>query len=169
MGCAPPTPPRQTSACVPSRLKTCVDRSLGARLRCLMVSLGQMVDAGTKHHCRFRQAAVVSRNFVLKVSRFTQFLHGHEHAVVIGCVQVLVDEASHGTEPECLIPIMTGAVRVCLVGDQNQLGPVVTCERAAKAGLNVSLYTRLVRASLCVVGLCDRCSWFTHGSVMAPL
>eukprot|EP00742_Colponemidia_sp_Colp-10_P004843 GILJ01005171.1.p1 GENE.GILJ01005171.1~~GILJ01005171.1.p1 ORF type:complete len:986 (-),score=155.09 GILJ01005171.1:479-3436(-) len=58
--------------------------------------------------------------------------------------QVLIDEATQATEPECLIPIMMGAKHVILVGDHCQLGPVIMCKKAAKAGLQQSLFERLV-------------------------
>jgi len=57
---------------------------------------------------------------------------------------VLIDEATQATEPECLIPIVKGAKQVVLVGDHCQLGPVVMCKKAAKAGLQQSLFERLV-------------------------
>ena len=57
---------------------------------------------------------------------------------------VLIDEATQATEPECLIPILKGCRRLILVGDHCQLGPVVMCKRAAKAGLSQSLFERLV-------------------------
>ena len=50
--------------------------------------------------------------------------------------QVLIDEATQATEPETLIPILKGAKHVILVGDHCQLGPVIMCKKAAKAGLN---------------------------------
>ena len=58
--------------------------------------------------------------------------------------QVLIDEATQSTEPECLIPIVRGAKQVVLVGDHLQLGPVVMCKKAAKAGLSRSLFERLI-------------------------
>lgn len=58
--------------------------------------------------------------------------------------QVLIDEATQSTEPECLIPIMMGAKQIVLVGDHCQLGPVIMCKAAAKAGLHQSLFERLV-------------------------
>lgn len=57
---------------------------------------------------------------------------------------VLVDEATQATEPEGIIPIVNGAKQVVLVGDHCQLGPVVMCKKAAKAGLGRSLFERLV-------------------------
>eukprot|EP00438_Fugacium_kawagutii_P033618 Skav216191 [mRNA] locus=scaffold1222:26912:38037:- [translate_table: standard] len=44
--------------------------------------------------------------------------------------QVLVDESTQATEPECLIPIMMGAKQIVLVGDHCQLGPVSTSKFA---------------------------------------
>ena len=58
--------------------------------------------------------------------------------------QVLIDEATQATEPETLIPILRGAKHVILVGDHCQLGPVIMCKKAAKSGLNQSLFERLV-------------------------
>ncbi len=61
---------------------------------------------------------------------------------------VLIDESAQATEPECLIPLMVGCRQVVLVGDQRQLGPVITCKEAAKAGLTQSLFERLVRLGM---------------------
>ncbi|KAL4460510.1 hypothetical protein ABPG74_000261 [Tetrahymena malaccensis] len=57
---------------------------------------------------------------------------------------VLIDEATQAIEPECLLPMLKGAKHVILVGDHRQLGPVVTCRDTAKAGLNKSLFERMV-------------------------
>eukprot|EP00227_Mantoniella_beaufortii_P010412 CAMPEP_0197594112 /NCGR_PEP_ID=MMETSP1326-20131121/19759_1 /TAXON_ID=1155430 /ORGANISM="Genus nov. species nov., Strain RCC2288" /LENGTH=1013 /DNA_ID=CAMNT_0043160221 /DNA_START=77 /DNA_END=3114 /DNA_ORIENTATION=+ len=58
--------------------------------------------------------------------------------------QVLMDESTQATEPECLIPLIMGAKQVVMVGDHCQLGPVVTCKKAARAGLGQSLFERLI-------------------------
>uniref|UniRef100_A0A7S1ZIU5 Upf1 domain-containing protein n=1 Tax=Ditylum brightwellii TaxID=49249 RepID=A0A7S1ZIU5_9STRA len=58
--------------------------------------------------------------------------------------QVLIDEATQAVEAEALIPIALGAKQIVLVGDHCQLGPVVMCKAAAKAGLTQSLFERLV-------------------------
>lgn len=57
---------------------------------------------------------------------------------------VLIDESTQAAEPECLIPIVLGAKQVILVGDHQQLGPVIMNKKAAKAGLSQSLFERLV-------------------------
>ena len=57
---------------------------------------------------------------------------------------VLIDESTQATEPECLIPLVLGAKQVVLVGDHCQLGPVIMCKKAARAGLSQSLFERLV-------------------------
>lgn len=57
---------------------------------------------------------------------------------------VLVDEATQATEPECILPLVMGARQLILVGDHCQLGPVIMCKKAAKAGLRQSLFERLV-------------------------
>ena len=57
---------------------------------------------------------------------------------------VLVDESTQSAEPECMIPLVLGCKQVVLVGDHQQLGPVIMNKKAAKAGLNQSLFERLV-------------------------
>ena len=58
---------------------------------------------------------------------------------------VLIDEASHATEPELLIPLVCGEARqAILVGDHKQLGPVVIDEQAARDGYSISLFKRMV-------------------------
>ena len=61
---------------------------------------------------------------------------------------LLLDEATQATEPESLIPLVRGIKQFVLVGDHCQLGPVVMCKKAAKAGLNSSLFERLVTLGL---------------------
>jgi len=58
--------------------------------------------------------------------------------------QVLIDEATQAVEAEALIPLTLGAKQAVLVGDHCQLGPVVMCKAAAKAGLTQSLFERMV-------------------------
>ncbi|CAN8267228.1 unnamed protein product [Cochlearia groenlandica] len=62
--------------------------------------------------------------------------------------QVLIDESTQATEPECLIPLVLGVKQVVLVGDHCQLGPVIMCKKAARAGLAQSLFERLVILSI---------------------
>ncbi|CAI6372897.1 unnamed protein product [Macrosiphum euphorbiae] len=57
---------------------------------------------------------------------------------------ILIDESVQATEPECMVPVVHGVQQLILVGDHCQLGPVVTCKKAANAGLNQSLFERLV-------------------------
>lgn len=57
---------------------------------------------------------------------------------------VLIDEATQACEPEALIPLVLGAKQVVMIGDQQQLGPVIMNKKAAKAGLSQSLFERLI-------------------------
>lgn len=57
---------------------------------------------------------------------------------------ILIDESMQATEPECMVPVVLGAKQLVLVGDHCQLGPVVMCKKAARAGLAQSLFERLV-------------------------
>lgn len=57
---------------------------------------------------------------------------------------VLIDESTQASEPEVLIPIVKGAKQVILVGDHQQLGPVILDKNAGNYGLKQSLFERLV-------------------------
>ncbi|KAH9599232.1 DNA2/NAM7 helicase [Trypanosoma melophagium] len=57
---------------------------------------------------------------------------------------VLIDEATQGTEPETIIPLVSGAEQVILIGDHCQLRPVVSSLAAEKAGLHRSLFERFL-------------------------
>ena len=61
---------------------------------------------------------------------------------------VLIDEATQACESECILPLLRGAKHAILVGDHCQLGPVVLCKSAAKAGLKMSLFERLVKLKI---------------------
>ena len=66
---------------------------------------------------------------------------------------VLIDESTQSAEPECMIPLVLGCKQVVLVGDHKQLGPVIMNKKAAKAGLNQSLFERLVKLSFVPIRL----------------
>lgn len=57
---------------------------------------------------------------------------------------LLIDEATQATEPECLIPFVTGIKQAIIVGDHQQLGPVIVSKAAAKAGFGQSMFERLI-------------------------
>jgi len=55
----------------------------------------------------------------------------------------VVDEACQSTEPQCWIPVLRSR-RVVLAGDHCQLPPTVVSQEAAREGLGVSLFERLL-------------------------
>jgi regulator of nonsense transcripts 1 len=58
---------------------------------------------------------------------------------------VIIDEATQALEASSLIPMMHGATRFVIVGDQNQLGPTVSEETLSKVeGYNISLFERMI-------------------------
>lgn len=69
---------------------------------------------------------------------------GDSRLVRIKFNSILIDESMQSTEPECMVPVVLGAKQLILVGDHCQLGPVVMCKKASKAGLSQSLFERLV-------------------------
>ncbi|MCP9260186.1 Regulator of nonsense transcripts 1 [Dirofilaria immitis] len=56
---------------------------------------------------------------------------------------VLIDESTQATEPEVMVAVVCGVRQLVLVGDHCQLGPVIMCKKAAKAGLSQSLLNGL--------------------------
>ena len=57
-----------------------------------------------------------------------------------------------------------GAKQVVLVGDHCQLGPVITCKKAAKAGLTQSMFERLILLGVKPIRLQARRSFFGGGA-----
>ncbi|KCV70861.1 hypothetical protein, variant 1 [Fonticula alba] len=57
---------------------------------------------------------------------------------------LIIDEATQCTDPEVLVAMMHGHKTIIMVGDQMQLGPVVLNARCMAAGLNRSMFQRLV-------------------------
>lgn len=57
---------------------------------------------------------------------------------------VLVDEVSQSSEPETLVPVVHGSERLILVGDHKQLAPVIVSLPVKKAGMERSIFERLV-------------------------
>jgi hypothetical protein len=80
-------------------------------------------------------------------------------------VQVLIDESTQATEPECLLPLLLGAVQVILVGDHCQLGPVVMNRLAERHGLSQSLVERMILCGCRPLRL-QVCSGPAHWPVM---
>jgi len=59
---------------------------------------------------------------------------------------VIVDEAGQATEASTLVPLQFGAQQLVLIGDPQQLPATVLSQAAAEAGLERSLFARLVAA-----------------------
>ena len=58
--------------------------------------------------------------------------------------KVVIDEACQAQEPETLLPLLTRPEQIIMVGDHFQLGPIIKCKEAEKAGLENSLFRRLI-------------------------
>ena len=62
--------------------------------------------------------------------------------------QVIIDEAGMCTEPETIAAIVaTSAKQVVLIGDHQQLRPVVSCVEAGKKGLECSMFEQYAEMS----------------------
>jgi ATP-dependent RNA/DNA helicase IGHMBP2 len=71
---------------------------------------------------------VGSANYMLKDKQFST---------------VFIDEAGQAPEPACWVPILK-AERVVLAGDHQQLPPTIKSQEAAKAGLAVTLFEKII-------------------------
>ena len=56
----------------------------------------------------------------------------------------IIDECAMATEPECMVPIRR-AEHVVLIGDHQQLQPVIQCKEAERMGLGKSLFERYAK------------------------
>lgn len=129
-------------------LDSVVARTAGKRLRRLLQrreETGELSEQEYREYTslvRAREAAVVARAEVVCctcVTAGSRQLPGHWAACT-----VLIDESTQATEPECLIPIARGARQVILVGDHQQLGPVIGEPCVRGLGLGQSLFERLI-------------------------
>ena len=114
------------------------------KLQRLKDDQGELVSADEK---RFRQLRSQTERVLLQAADVictTCVGAGDPRLANLRFRQVLIDEATQATEAESLIPIVLGAKQLVMVGDHQQLGPVIMCKGAAKAGLTQSLYERLV-------------------------
>ena len=114
------------------------------KLQQLKDELGELSQADEKHFNSLRRAAEREILQAADVVCCTCSAAGDMRISQLRFRQVLIDEATQATEPECLIPIVLGSKQLVLVGDHCQLGPVVVCKRASRAGLAQSLFERLV-------------------------
>uniref|UniRef100_A0A7S2DKE2 Upf1 domain-containing protein n=2 Tax=Haptolina brevifila TaxID=156173 RepID=A0A7S2DKE2_9EUKA len=118
------------------------------KLQLLKDELGELSQADEKKFNSLKRAAEREILQAADVVCCTCSAAGDPRISLLRFRQCLIDEATQATEPECLIPIVLGAKQLVLVGDHCQLGPVVMCKKAAKAGLGTSLFERLVMLSL---------------------
>ena len=118
------------------------------KLQLLKDELGELSQADEKKFNALKRAAEREILQAADVVCCTCSAAGDPRVNSLRFRQCLIDEATQATEPECLIPVVLGAKQLVLVGDHCQLGPVVMCKRAAKAGLGQSLFERMVMLNL---------------------
>ncbi|TPP64354.1 Regulator of nonsense transcripts 1 [Fasciola gigantica] len=99
--------------------------------------------AELKHYLKLKKITEIRVLQEADVICCTCVMAGDSRMESVNFTNVLIDECGQALEPECLIPISRDVSRLILVGDQCQLGPVVQCPEAAKAGLDRSLFERL--------------------------
>jgi superfamily I DNA and/or RNA helicase len=58
--------------------------------------------------------------------------------------RVIIDESTQSTETSTIVPLIKKCEQLVLIGDHKQLPPTILSNEAAKAGLNVSLFERLI-------------------------
>ena len=114
------------------------------KLQLLRDELGELSHADEKKYNQLKRAAERDILEAADVVCCTCSAAGDNRVSSLRFRQCLIDEATQATEPECIIPVVLGAKHLVLVGDHCQLGPVVMCKEAAKAGLGQSLFERMV-------------------------
>ncbi|KAJ1441809.1 AAA domain-containing protein [Ochromonadaceae sp. CCMP2298] len=118
-----------------------------AELRKLQLLKDEIGDLSASDARRFRQLRAQAEREILQAADVictTCVGAGDGRLANLRFRQLLIDESTQAMEAECFIPIVLGVKQLVLVGDHCQLGPVVMCKRAAKAGLTQSLFERLV-------------------------
>jgi regulator of nonsense transcripts 1 len=118
-----------------------------AELRKLFLLKEEIGDLTAADARRFRQLRAQAEREILQAADVictTCVGAGDPRLANIRFRQLLIDESTQAMEAECFIPIVLGVKQLVLVGDHCQLGPVVMCKKAAKAGLTQSLFERLV-------------------------
>uniref|UniRef100_A0A7S0NU20 Upf1 domain-containing protein n=1 Tax=Calcidiscus leptoporus TaxID=127549 RepID=A0A7S0NU20_9EUKA len=118
------------------------------KLQMLKDELGELSQGDEKKFNTLKRAAETEILQAADVVCCTCSAAGDARIAALRFRQCLIDEATQATEPECLIPVVLGAKQLVLVGDHCQLGPVVMCKKAAKAGLGQSLFERMVLLQL---------------------
>jgi regulator of nonsense transcripts 1 len=114
------------------------------KLQLLKESQGELIPADEKKYRRLRSQTEREILQAADVICTTCVGAGDPRLSNFRFRQVLIDEATQAMEAEILIPVVQGAKQLVLVGDHCQLGPVIMCKKSAKAGLNQSLFERLV-------------------------
>jgi regulator of nonsense transcripts 1 len=114
------------------------------RLQALKDQQGELTSSDEKKYKQLRRSC--ERDILLNadVVCCTCVGAGDQRLADFRFRQVLIDESTQATEPECLIPLVVGAKQAVFVGDHCQLGPVVMNKKAARAGLGQSLFERLI-------------------------
>eukprot|EP00123_Amoebidium_parasiticum_P017682 comp23943_c0_seq1/m.42340 comp23943_c0_seq1/g.42340 ORF comp23943_c0_seq1/g.42340 comp23943_c0_seq1/m.42340 type:complete len:1071 (-) comp23943_c0_seq1:718-3930(-) len=115
-----------------------------AKLQQLKQELGELSSSDEKRYKALRRQAERLLLQAADVICTTCVGAGDSRLAGMRFRHVLIDESTQSAEPECMIPIVMGARQVVMVGDHCQLGPVILCKKAAKAGLAQSLFERLV-------------------------
>lgn len=118
-----------------------------AELRKLFLLKDEMGELSREDAYRFRVLKIQAEREILQAADVictTCVGAGDSRLANVRFRQQLIDESTQAMEAECFIPIVMGVKQLVLVGDHCQLGPVVMCKKAAKAGLTQSLFERLV-------------------------
>jgi len=120
------------------------DKSEFRKLQQLKMELGELSTQDEKKYRLLKRQTEREVLMAADVITTTCVGAGDPRLAGVRFTKVLVDECTQAAEPECLIPIVMGAKQLVLVGDHCQLGPVVMCKKAARAGLSQSLFERMM-------------------------
>lgn len=118
------------------------------RLYKLKLEVGQLSMADERKYLELQKKAEKLVLDAAQVICCTCIGAGDPRVVSRRFKSVLIDEATQATEPEALISLVHGVNQVIMVGDHRQLGPVLMNKACSKAGLDRSMFERLMQVGI---------------------
>ncbi|CAI4225896.1 unnamed protein product [Auanema sp. JU1783] len=129
---------------LPRQLKVLKEAAELQKLQQLKEEMGELSSADQERYIKLKKIGESQLLLAADVICCTCSSAADPRLSRIRIKTVLIDESTQATEPEVLVSIVRGVRQVILVGDHCQLGPVIMCKKAAKAGLSQSLFERLI-------------------------
>ena len=136
-------------------LHTKVQEEASIELKLLQLKIKNQIRLTKKERIKFRKLQLAAESSILdskKIVCCTCVTSGSPTLAGHFFKYVFIDEAAQATEPDCLLPMLHYAEKVVLAGDHKQIGPIITNKQAQAAGLDHTMFERLMpRADSCML------------------